>query len=107
MRFAMPIKLYRYFLLLFLAVLAACQSQAVSDVPTNTPIAATIPVVETSTVVPIFTLMPFPTAGPYLTSTPTPTPTSFPISTAAEKFPLDNLRMAYIVEGNLYVQDGS
>lgn len=54
--------------------------------------------------------MAFPTAGLVPTAiSPTALSdlSSLAVSTATEKFPLDNLRMAYIVDGNLYVQNGS
>lgn len=69
------------------------------------------------------TLTAVPSATPVPTKTvthSTSTPTHLPVATAtatflpslhvtetSEIFPLDNLRMAYIADGNLYVQDGN
>jgi hypothetical protein len=77
-------------LLIFL--LAAC-----GPVPAEQPVTPTAKSAPTSTPVPL--------SLPTTTATPDPIP--IPMSTATEIFPLDNLRMAYIVDGNLYVQDGS
>ena len=68
-------------------------------------------VVETPTVLSTFTPLSLPTlpevSPPTVQPTKTPLPVSLSISTSPEKFPLDNLPMTYIVDGNLYVQDGS
>lgn len=67
---------------------------------TNTPL-----LVATLTSLPTFTP---PVAFESLpTSTATFAPKPMLISTATERIPLDNLRMAYIVDGNLYIQNGS
>lgn len=74
---------------------------------------------QTNTSLPIATLTSKPTSTPLSTFTspppsialpaftPIPSPAPIPISTATEIFQLDNLRMAYMVDGNLYVQNGS
>ena len=70
---------------LLIFVLAACE-----PVPTEQQ------VIPTGTSAPMFTAV-LPTVLP--TETPLPTPTLLPLS------PLEGLRMAYIADGNLYVQD--
>lgn len=66
-----------------------------------------------NTPLPITTLTSIPTFTPPVafeslpTATATFAPKPIPVSMSTETFPLDNLRMAYIVDGNLYVQDGS
>lgn len=74
---------------------------------------------QTNTPLPVATLTSIPTSTPLPTFTPPvafeslPTATAtfalkpMPISTTTDIFPLDNLRMAYMVNGNLYVQNGS
>jgi hypothetical protein len=99
----------RYFWIAFVAVLVACQKEVTSAVPAGGPVAT--PVFETPTPSAAFmSPVPFPTAG-LLSTLISPTNSSGPpplaMSTATEEFSLDNLRMAYIVDGNLYVQDGS
>jgi hypothetical protein len=74
---------------LLIFVLAAC-----GLVPTEQPI------IPTATNAPTFTAIPqIPTASPTETPSLTPMPTPLPLS------PLEGLRMAYIADGNLYVQD--
>lgn len=97
----------RYFLIIFVVILVACGSiptELVGEIPSTTLIATATPVVETPPVLPIFTSFPTSESTP---TTPTPAVVPISISTASETFPLDNLRMAYIVDGNLYIQNGS
>jgi hypothetical protein len=88
------------------AGLAGCTPARTPPPPADTPSAA-------PTTPPTFTsVAPLPTPTPgnqtiLPVSTPISSPAPIPISTATEIFPLDNLRMAYIADGNLYVQDGS
>jgi hypothetical protein len=108
---------HRYFWIVCIVLLTACGS---TPPAAETPTAAR-PATETPTALPTFTpdlRFPSPTAwlsalpltathyASLLTSLPS-TPMPIPISTSTEIFPLDNLRMAYIVDGNLYVQNGS
>ncbi|MFZ5882031.1 MAG: hypothetical protein ACOY0R_21885, partial [Chloroflexota bacterium] len=88
------------------AGLTGCGSVQPLPTATSAP-SATITTLPTFTsVAPLPTLTPGnPTVLPV--STPISSPAPIPISTATEIFPLDNLRMAYIVDGNLYVQNGS
>lgn len=92
------------------AGLTGCGSVQPLPTTTNAPttLPAFTPVPKTATALPTFALLPAYTL-PGTSSAPTtiPSPAPIPISTATEIFPLDNLRMAYIVDGNLYVQDGS
>jgi hypothetical protein len=105
----MTAKPSRFFWTILLALLTACGG--VTPLATETPTATQIPVTKTLTPLPTFTPAIFPTLGPYstatVTSTPIPFPAPIPVSTATEIYPLDNLRMAYIVDGNLYVQNGN
>lgn len=98
--------------LLLLLFLSSCGQ--VSPPATETPTAAQVPATETLSLS-TFTLPAAPTALPTFTplpfnwTTPTtiPSPAPMPIATRTEIYPLDNLRMAYIMDGNLYVQNGS
>ncbi len=92
----------RYFWVVLFALIVACA-------PTVTPVPATdSSSAETPTVPPtVPTSVGFPTFGLLPKATATFAPKPIPISTVTEAFPLDNLRMAYIVDGNLYVQSGS
>jgi Tol biopolymer transport system component len=83
------------------AGLVGCGSVQSLPTPTSAPGATASP-----SPLPTYTL---PTLVPVTPSAPTtiPSPAPTPISTVTEVFPLDNLRMAYIYEGNLYVQDGN
>ena len=78
----------RYFLLILIFLLTACGTVPAEKVTTPT-----------STSAATFTPTNTPTISPTETPSLTATPTSLPI------FPLDGLRMAYIIEGNLYIQD--
>ncbi len=102
-RLIFPTKL---FLFVSLAVVGIVLADCMPVQPVSTP-SATITTLPTFTsVAPLYT----PTLGSpniLTASTPISSPAPIPISTATETFPLDNLRMAYIVDGNLYVQDGS
>jgi len=86
----------RYILIIFIAFLTACgttpQSAEMTKVQNTALAMARTGVVLSQTAMPTATL-PFPT----FSHTPTPLP----------KFSLDNLRMAYIVDGNVYIQNGS
>lgn len=53
------------------------------------------------------TITPSPTIGILPTPTLTLSIAKIPTSVAATEFHLDNLRLAYILNGNLYIQDGS
>ena len=101
--------------LVILAILGACGTLPAESTPPTVSTSTTV--IQTSTVLPIYTPFPnitafaLPTLGeaPPVTLQPTqvPLPGSLPISTVSENIPFHNLRMAYIVDGNLYVQDGS
>jgi hypothetical protein len=92
----------RYILIILAVVLTACGNIPLA---TETPTKAAPITTERPTPLPTFTPPPLSIAIPASTSIPSPAP--IPISTMTEIFPLDNLRMAYIVDGNLYVQNGS
>ena len=72
---------------LLIFMLAAC-----GPVPTEQPVSPTGTSVPTNTPIP-------PTTTILPTGTPSPTPTPLPLT------PLDGLRISYIVDGNLYLQD--
>jgi len=77
----------RYFWIILITLLAAC---------------ATLPPTSQPTTYPAGTMTSAPTLTPVLetpTALPTPSPTPLP------SFTLDGLRVAYIIKGNLYVQD--
>ncbi len=88
------------FLIYFFEIMVIVGCSQVQPTMTATPKQT-----NTSLPIPTFTSPPSSIALPAFTPIPSPAP--IPVSTAAETFPLDNLRMAYIVDGNLYVQDGS
>lgn len=83
----MTSKLPRHFWIIILVLLVGCGKQASNVTPTT---ATTSTLATTST--------PSPNPSPL----PTATPASLPISS-----PPDGLRMAYILDGNLYFQEGS
>ncbi len=93
---------HRYFWIIFVAVLVACGiTPPAAETPTTTMPVTT----KTPTPLPAFTSPPPSIVLPAFTPIPSPAP--IPVSTTTEIVPLDNLRMAYVVDGNLYVQDGS
>ncbi len=115
------LKLHLLLAIIFVAFLAACETipagRAGEPSATNSPDgnSPTIPA-NTPSLTPLPSPTPFPTLPLLGSPVPTPRPTwtpvapatvPIPISTAPAVFPLDNLRMAYILNGNLYVQDGA
>jgi hypothetical protein len=111
----MTAKPTRYFWIILLTLLTACGT---TPQATEMPTITAPPSTETMTPLPTFTPnaempSPLPTFTPPVafeslpTATATFAPKPIPVSTATETFSLDNLRMAYIVDGNLYVQNGS
>jgi hypothetical protein len=102
-----------FLVILIVSVVVACGTvplkQASNEIATNVP--TFITVAETPTPVSTFkpgalpTIDILPTPSAQLTKTPEIEP--LPISRSPEQFPLDNLRMFYIMNGNLYVQDGN
>jgi WD40-like Beta Propeller Repeat len=105
----------RYFCIIMVIILIGCTPLSLQPTATSAPeftssIEPTeIQILLTNTPLPSSSLIaPLPTiTSPYTYTSSGPTPLPMPVSTAAETFPLDNLRMAYIVDGNLYVQDGN
>jgi WD40-like Beta Propeller Repeat len=105
--------LRRFFCLIFIILLAACgtvplEQPSSSATPTSAPTSMSIPPAITFT--PIVPITPIPTIAPLMpifTFAPTPEVEPMPISTSTETFQLNNIRMAYIVKGNLYVQNGN
>lgn len=99
--------------LLLMLFLSACGggvgARTETPVPSQLP-ANTLPATITTTPLPVAKTA-LPTFTPLLlnwtTPTTIPSPAPLPIATGTEIFLLDNLRMAYIVDGNLYVQNGS
>lgn len=91
---------HRYFWIVFSVVLIACGSRPTATAtPTATEVLSPLPTLFPGLTLPNF---PNPTVEPGI-----PSLAPLPISTATEIYPLDNLRMSYIVDGNLYVQNGS
>jgi hypothetical protein len=94
-------------------LVGACGNLSQERVDNTTPTSAPsfTSVAETLTPLPTFKPGALPTLDLLATHssplTETPAVKPFPISPSSEKFPLDNLRMFYIMEGNLFVQDGN
>jgi hypothetical protein len=90
--------LFRYCSILLIVLLAACASLSAEPTPTATQ-APTF----------TFTITTAPSLTPTV-STPTPLPlppTLTPTSVPRVSSPPDGLRMAYVIDGNLYFQEGS
>jgi hypothetical protein len=100
----MTAKPSRFFWTILLALLTACGG--VTPPATETPTATQVPAANTLTPLSTFTPPPI-DVGAFPTATATFAPKPIPVSTSTEIYPLDNLRMAYIADGNLYVQNGS
>lgn len=88
-----------------LAALLTCVLVSCSPNVTFTPQATVAQIPPTETLSPLPTLTPNPVT--IIDPTTIPSPAPIPVSTATEIYSLDNLRMAYIVDGNLYIQNGS
>jgi len=94
-----------------LLVLSACGQ--VTPLATETATVVQVPAMVTLPPLPTYppgSPLLIPTFDPniiYPTTTATFSPKPIPVSTTTEIYPLDNLRMAYIVDGNLYLQNGS
>lgn len=82
---------------------AAC---AAVPSPSAVRVTTTFTPLPSPTALPTFGLVGSPAATPPPTSTRI-APVPIPLSTASVVFPLDKLRVAYILKGNLYVQDGA
>ncbi|MGC1376668.1 MAG: hypothetical protein WA821_10605, partial [Anaerolineales bacterium] len=102
----MPITLKRYSWIVFIVLLAACAPGAITAAPTevdvnaaSTQAAATMLVRTSQTAAPTETASPTPYPTSTITRTPMSTLTPLPFET------LEGLRAAYIIKGNLYVQD--
>jgi len=119
-------KLRQYFWIVFVFLLVACgplvPAQTVTPTATSAPAYTALPtftpVAKTPTTLPTFTPdvgmpMALPTFSPLgsfptlIPRTATFVPVPIPVTTSPKIFPLDNLRMFYIMDGNLYVQGGN
>jgi len=94
----------QYFWIVLIFLLVAC-----GTFPTEQ--AENTPTVSVPTLAPAHTPVALPTFEllPTVATTPAPTPlpiSTLPIFTSPEKFPLDNIRMVYMANGNLYTQEG-
>jgi len=90
----------RYLWIIFITLLMGCGSGATSATPTEIDLNA-ISTQAAATFVAQMTQ----TAAPTETPAPTPTRTLAPTLTSFPLVVVDGLRMAYIIKGNLYVQD--